>query len=73
MVPPVLLGDQRVVTVGCYEGGKAMSISTSGVEECPILECDAEESDTRVWIVAVAIRSFCIPQTLMCTTLASLS
>ena len=38
------------MTAGCYEGGKAMSISTSGVEECPTLECDAEESDTRVWL-----------------------
>ena len=50
VVPPVLHGDQRVVTAGCHEGGKAMSISTSGVEEGPTLECDAEESDTRVWL-----------------------
>ena len=47
MVPPVLHGDQRVVTAGCYE---AMSISISGVEECPTQKCDAEESDTRVWL-----------------------
>ena len=50
MVPPVLHGDQRVVTAGCYDGGKAISISTSVVEECPTLECDAEESDIRVWL-----------------------
>ena len=50
VVPPVLHGDQRVVTAGCYDGGKAMTISASGVEECPSLECDAEESDTRVWL-----------------------
>ena len=50
MVPPVLRGDQRVVTAGCYDGGKAMSISALGVEECPSLVCDAEESDTRVWL-----------------------
>ena len=50
MVPPVLRGDQRVVPAGCYDGGKAMSISALGVEECPSLVCDAEESDTRVWL-----------------------
>ena len=50
VVPPVLHGDQRVVTAGCYNGGRAMSISTSGVEECPLLVCNAEESDTRVWL-----------------------
>ena len=50
VVPPVLHGDQRVVTSGCYDSGKAMTISGSGVEECPSLLCDAEESDTRVWL-----------------------
>ena len=50
VVPPILHGDQRVVTSGCYDGGKAMTISASGVEECPSLVCDAEESDTRVWL-----------------------
>ena len=50
MLPPVLHGDQKVVTAGCCDGGKAMSISTPGVEECPTLECDAEESNTRVWL-----------------------
>ena len=50
MVPPVLCGDQRVVTAGCYDGGKAMTISAVGVEKCPSLVCDAEESDTTVWL-----------------------
>ena len=27
-----------------------MTISASGVEECPTLVCDVEESDTRVWL-----------------------
>ena len=48
VVSPILQGDQRVVTAGCYEGGNAMSISTTGVKECSTLECDAEVSDTRV-------------------------
>ena len=50
VVPPVLCGDQRVVTTGCYDGGKAMSISTTGVEECALLSCNADESETRVWL-----------------------
>ena len=39
-----------MVTAGCYDGGKAMSISALGVEEFPSLVCNAEESDTRVWL-----------------------
>ena len=38
------------MTSGCYDGGKTMTISASGVEECLTLVCDAEESDTRVWL-----------------------
>ena len=35
---------------GCYDGGKGMTVSAFGVEECPSLLCDAEESDTGVWL-----------------------
>ena len=55
MVPPVLHGNQRVVTAGCYDGGEAMSISASGIEECHSLVCNAEESDTRVWLHVLRI------------------
>ena len=30
-----------------------MCITTSGVHECPQLLCNAEESDTRVWLHVV--------------------
>ena len=46
----LLLGEQKPVVSGCYEGGKAMGITTSGVHECCELLSDAEESDTRVWM-----------------------
>ena len=46
----LLLGEQKLVVSGCYEGGKAMGITTSGVHECCELLSDAEESDTRVWM-----------------------
>ena len=76
MVPPVLHGDQRVVTAGYYDDGKAMSISTTGVEECLPLECDAEESDTRMQLRSNGHKKLLFsPDTdayCMCTAVASL-
>ena len=53
LAPSLLSDEQKLVISGCYEGGKAMGITPSGVHECPQLMCNAEESDTRVWLHVV--------------------
>ena len=53
LVPFLLSSKQTLVISVCYEEGKAMGITTSGVHECPQLLCNAEESDTRVWLHVV--------------------
>ena len=51
--PQLRSGDQKLVTAGCFEVGKALGITPSGVQVCPLLVSDAEESDTRVWLHVV--------------------
>ena len=53
LAPGLLSGEQKLVVAGCFEGGKALSITQSSVQVCPLLSCNAEESDTRVWLRVV--------------------
>ena len=42
--------EQTLVVAGCFDGGKALGLMTSGVQVCPELTSDAEESDSIVWL-----------------------
>ena len=42
--------EQTLVVAGCFDGGKALGLMTSGVHMCPELTSDGEESHTRVWL-----------------------
>ena len=53
VAPELLTCEQKLVVAGCFEKGKALSIESSGVQECSLLTSDAEESDTRVWLHVV--------------------
>ena len=44
LAPSLLSDEQKLVISGCYEGGKAMGITPSGVHEFPQLMCNAVAS-----------------------------
>lgn len=52
-VPDLLSGEQRLVVARCFEEGKALSITPSGMQLCPLLTSNADESDTMVWLHVV--------------------
>ena len=51
-----LRDNQSLVIAGCFEEshrGQALSVSNSGVQCCPNLRSDVEESDSRIWLHAL--------------------
>ena len=46
-------GQQRVILAGCFPGeseDQAWTVSTTGTQPLPTLNCGAEEADTRIWL-----------------------
>ena len=52
-VPSLLRGNQKLVMAGCFQGhaeDQAWEISQEVKQPNPLLNCTAEEADTRVWL-----------------------
>ena len=65
--PHILRGSQKVVLAGCFTGDaedQAWEVSANDVQPNPLLNCSAEEADTRVWF---HVRQSCGTRKIVCS------
>ena len=43
-----LSGEQTLILVGCFEGGRCINVKATKTEECPLLRSNAEEAASLV-------------------------
>ena len=49
----IFRGNQKVVLAGCFTGDardQAWELSATNAQPNPLLNCSAEEADTRIWL-----------------------